>query len=84
MGKKVGEEAVWAFVKEEQPAFSVTNFNPALIFGPMHQKVKSAEALNFSSGVVYGIMTSADSPNGDGKVPNTMFPAYVRHLRCVI
>ena len=32
--KKEAELAVWRFVEEEKPPFSVTVFLPALIFGP--------------------------------------------------
>lgn len=75
VGKKVGEEAIWKFVKEEKPKFHISVFLPALIFGPMAQGVSSIKKLNFSMGLVNSILNSGKSETGF--VPNTMFPAYV-------
>lgn len=76
MGKKVAEEALWKFVEEEKPSFTVTNFMPPLIFGPMEQKVASAEKINFSNSQIQAILNSAKAEGG--KVPSTIFPGYVR------
>lgn len=75
VGKKLAEKALWQFVEEEKPSFSVTNFMPPLIFGPMLQKVPNVEKINFSNNLIRGIMNSALAEGG--KVPNTMFPGYV-------
>ena len=75
VGKKVGEEVLWKFMKDEKPKFQVSVFLPTLIFGPMQQKVDSIEKLNFSMGQVYGILNSGKSETGT--VPNTAFPGYV-------
>lgn len=77
VGKKVGEQALWKFIEEENPAFTVTNFNPALLWGPPLQHVQDVQHLGVSSSLLYSIMTSAES--ADGKVPQTMFPGYVSY-----
>lgn len=41
----------------------------------MLQYVKSADQANFSTSLIYQIMNSAK--NGNGAVPNTMFPGYI-------
>jgi len=79
VGKKVAEEAIWKFVKEEKPSFSVTNFMPPLIFGPVLQKIESVDKVNFSTKLIYNIMNSAKDNNGT--VPSTMFPGYVSTKR---
>lgn len=78
VGKKLGEKAIWKFVDEEKPAYSVTNFCPPLLWGPLLQHVPDTKSLNLSSNVVWAVMTSANSESG--KVPQTLFPAYVRIL----
>ncbi|KAJ5440239.1 uncharacterized protein N7458_011237 [Penicillium daleae] len=75
VGKKVAEEAVWKFVKDERPLFSVTNFMPPLIFGPPLQKVETITKLNFSTMQIYSIMNSAQT--GSGTVPATAFPGFI-------
>jgi nucleoside-diphosphate-sugar epimerase len=75
VSKKVGEEAIWKFVKEEKPNFWVTVFCPGLIFGPMEQKLNGIDGVNFSMGLVWSILNS-EKGNG-GVVPNTMANAYV-------
>ena len=78
VGKKLAEEAIWKFVKDEQPSFTVTNFMPPLIWGPMHQPVKDIGRINFSNGLIGGIMDSKSSEGG--KVPNSAFPGCVSCL----
>ncbi|KAJ9616363.1 hypothetical protein H2200_000081 [Cladophialophora chaetospira] len=75
VGKKLAEEAIWKFVKEEQPSFTVTNFMPPLIWGPMLQPVKDVGRINFSNGLIGAIMDSKSSEGG--KVPNTAFPGSI-------
>lgn len=71
-GKKEAELALWKFVKEESPKFTVTVFLPALIFGPVIQPVKSVEKLNYSSNVLYGLFNGSNT-----SVPPTTFPSYI-------
>jgi nucleoside-diphosphate-sugar epimerase len=72
--KKEAELAVWSFVKNDKPNFTVTVFLPALIFGPPIQPVKNAKSLNFSSATFYSLFSGENS----GKpVPATMFPSYI-------
>ena len=72
-GKKEGELAVWNFVKEHHPPFTVTVFLPALIFGPpiepLHGGVKG---LHYSAGVIYSLMNGTYD-----KIPDTTFPSYI-------
>ncbi|KIW11811.1 hypothetical protein PV08_09083 [Exophiala spinifera] len=76
VGKKLAEKALWQFVQDEHPSFTVTNFMPPLIFGPMEQNVTSVDKVNFSNSQILAIMNSATSSD-DKKVPTTMFPAYI-------
>ena len=62
-------------MKTEKPHFTVAVFNPPLLFAPMLQYVKSADKANFSTSLIYQIMNSAKSENG--QVPNTMFPGWI-------
>lgn len=82
VGKKVGEEAIWKFVKEEKPKFGVVVFLPGLIFGPMQQSVKGIDRINFSMQQVHSILNSGKSDGG--KVPGTMFPAYVSRSQSLL
>ncbi|KIY02364.1 uncharacterized protein Z520_02502 [Fonsecaea multimorphosa CBS 102226] len=75
VGKKLAEQALWKFVEEENPSFTVTNFMPPLIFGPMLQKVAGVEKINFSNGLIYAIMNSKKSESG--KVPATASPGCI-------
>lgn len=75
MGKKLAEKALWDFVEREKPQFTVTNFMPPLIFGPMEQKVDSADKLNFSTSQIQSILNSGKAEGG--KVPATAFSGYV-------
>ncbi|EXJ61994.1 hypothetical protein A1O7_02426 [Cladophialophora yegresii CBS 114405] len=68
-------KAIWKFVKEEQPSFTVTNFMPPLIWGPMLQPVKGIGRINFSNSLIKAIMESKSSETG--KVPNTAFPGRI-------
>ncbi|ETI19921.1 hypothetical protein G647_08936 [Cladophialophora carrionii CBS 160.54] len=68
-------KAIWRFVKEERPSFTVTNFMPPLIWGPMLQPVKDIGRINFSNSLIKAIMDSKSSETG--KVPNSAFPAWI-------
>jgi nucleoside-diphosphate-sugar epimerase len=72
VAKAEGEKAIWKFVEEEKPAFSVTNLLPCLIFGPPLQPVQSLKKINYSNDVFYSLF------NGTYEVtPDTSFPSYV-------
>lgn len=75
VGKKIAEEALWKFIEDEKPSFTITNFMPPLIFGPMAQKVAGVDKINFSSSQIQSILNSAKAE--DKKVPSTIFPGYV-------
>lgn len=73
VGKKVGEKAIWDFMENEKPSFTVTNFMPPLIMGPPLQRVKDLSNINFSVSFIYHCFDGTTDT-----VPTTMFPAYVR------
>ncbi|KAJ7679158.1 NAD-P-binding protein [Mycena polygramma] len=66
--KAHAEKAVWNFVKEEKPAFSVTSIVPPVILGEAAQPFTSMADINQSSSVLWRIV---DAP----VMPAT--PAYV-------
>lgn len=68
--KTLAEKALWNFIKEENVNFTGTAINPPIVFGPILQEVKSSEALNTSSSVLYQLLTSKP---GD-KVANLVCP----------
>ncbi len=72
-GKKEGELAIWDFVKTEKPAFAITVFLPALIFGPPIQAIHGGvKGLNYSSNVIYNLFNGTNA-----EVPATSFPSYI-------
>ncbi|EHK96260.1 putative uncharacterized oxidoreductase [Glarea lozoyensis 74030] len=72
VAKAESEKAIWKFVKEEKPVFSVTNLLPCLIFGPPLQPVQSLKKINYSNDVFYSLF------NGTYEVtPDTSFPSYI-------
>jgi nucleoside-diphosphate-sugar epimerase len=71
-GKKEAELAIWKFVKDESPSFTVTVFLPALIFGPPIQPVRSIKGLNYSSNAFYELWNGSYT-----SVPPTTFPSYI-------
>lgn len=72
VAKAESEKAIWKYVKEEKPAYSVTVLLPALIFGPPIQPVKSLKKINYSTDTFYSLF------NGTHEVtPPTTFPAYI-------
>jgi nucleoside-diphosphate-sugar epimerase len=69
-GSKVfAEKALWDFIKNEKPNFQATSILPPYIFGPIIGDVKSPDALNTSSAVMYKVLT--------GKIPQTYFAEFV-------
>ncbi|KIW70303.1 hypothetical protein PV04_02588 [Phialophora macrospora] len=75
VAKKLAEETIWKFIKEDKSSFTVTNFMPPLIWGPMLQPVKDVGRINFSNSLIGGIMDSKSSETG--KVPSTAFPGWI-------
>jgi hypothetical protein len=73
VGKAEGEKAIWKFVEDEKPSFSVSVLLPGLIFGPPIQPVTNLKKINYSTDVFYSLF------NGTYEVvPPTSFPSYVR------
>ena len=70
--KKESELAAWEFIKTEKPAFGLTVFLPALIFGPPIQPIKDSKHLNFSVDVFYSLWDGRNET-----IPATMFPSYI-------
>jgi len=72
--KKEAELAIWDFIKEQQPSFSVTVLLPALIFGPPTQGITSTKQLNFSTGYSFSLFNGT---YGGKEMPGTIFPSYI-------
>ncbi|KAF4486964.1 Ketoreductase azaE [Colletotrichum fructicola Nara gc5] len=47
--KTFAEKAVWSFVENESPGFTLSTINPPLVFGPAVQELASFDALNTSN-----------------------------------
>jgi nucleoside-diphosphate-sugar epimerase len=72
VAKAEAEKAIWKYVAENKPHYSVSVLLPALIFGPPIQYVESLKKINYSSDVFYSLF------NGSYEVvPPTSFPSYV-------
>ena len=72
VAKAESEKAIWKYVEEEKPKYSVSVLLPALIFGPPIQPVKSLKGLNYSTGTLYELINGSHDV-----VPATTFPSYV-------
>lgn len=72
VSKKEAEEAIWAFVESNKPAFTVTVLLPALIFGPPIQPVTGVKHMNYSTDVLYSLINGTYE-----KVPPTSFGSFV-------
>jgi nucleoside-diphosphate-sugar epimerase len=72
--KKEAELAIWDFVKTEQPAFGITVFLPALIFGPpIHAITRPiSEGINFSNDLFHSLWNGKNAT-----IPQTAFPSYI-------
>lgn len=57
--KTEAEKAVWAFVKEKQPKYSVSVVNPVFVFGPQVFDEDAAGDLNVSNLVIDGVFKTA-------------------------
>jgi len=53
VAKAEAEKAIWKYVAENNPHFSVSVLLPALIFGPPIQYVESLKKINYSSDVFF-------------------------------
>jgi nucleoside-diphosphate-sugar epimerase len=72
VSKAEAEKAIWTFVSDHKPHFSVSVLLPALIFGPAIQPVRDLKKINFSTDRFYELF------NGSLEVvPPTAFPSYV-------
>ncbi|KAI3406290.2 hypothetical protein KGF56_000770 [Candida oxycetoniae] len=49
--KTFAERAVWDFVKNEKPKFTVTTIHPTYVLGPQAYEVKNKTQLNFSADI---------------------------------
>jgi nucleoside-diphosphate-sugar epimerase len=74
--KKFAEKAAWDIAGNAQ--FTLSTVCPPMVFGPPLHHVDSLEALNPSSGAVYGLMKKDGSSSKD--VPETAFPAVSRQV----
>jgi nucleoside-diphosphate-sugar epimerase len=75
VSKAEAEKAIWKYVEDEKPAYSVSVLLPALIFGPPIQPIKSVKKMNYSTDRLYELF------NGTFEVvPPTSFPSYVSTL----
>jgi len=75
VGKKEADKAVWKFMDENKPHFTVSIFLPALIFGPPIQPISNIKKINYSTDVFYSLF------NGSYEVtPPTSFGSYVCSL----
>ena len=73
VAKKEAERAVWNYVKEFHPKYSITFLLPPLIFGPPIQYISDIKRMNYSSAQFYGLWS------GENEVlPGTGFAGYVR------
>lgn len=72
--KKEAELAIWDFVKDQEPSFTVTVLLPALIFGPPTQGITSTKQLNFSTGYFFSLFNGTYAGQD---MPNTIFPSYI-------
>lgn len=72
VAKAESEKAIWAFVKENEPSFSVTVLLPGLIFGPPLQPIKNVNKINFSTDQFHSLF------DGSSEVtPPTAFTSFV-------
>jgi nucleoside-diphosphate-sugar epimerase len=72
VAKAEAEKAIWKFVEEEKPAFSVEVLLPGLIFGPPIQPITDIKHINFSTDVFYSLFNGSNE-----SIPDTPFPSYV-------
>jgi hypothetical protein len=72
VGKAEAEKAIWKYVEDQKPHYSVSVLLPSLIFGPPIQPIRSLKKINYSNDVFYSLF------NGTYEItPPTSFPSYV-------
>ncbi|CZR56737.1 related to flavonol reductase/cinnamoyl-CoA reductase [Phialocephala subalpina] len=72
VAKAESEKAIWKYVEENKPSYTVSVLLPSLIFGPPIHTVKDLKKINYSSDVFYSLF------NGTYEVvPETSFPSYI-------
>lgn len=72
VAKAEAEKAIWKYVSEEKPHYSVSVLLPALIFGPPIQPIGNLKKINYSNDVFYSLFNGAYEVT-----PPTSFPSYV-------
>lgn len=72
--KKEAELAIWDFVLNEKPKFTVTVLLPPLIFGPSTQVITSTKQLGISLSYFFSLFN--DTYAGKA-MPDTIFPSYI-------
>lgn len=72
VAKAESEKAIWKYVEEEKPHYSVSVLLPALIFGPPLQPVPDLKKINYSTDVLYSLFNGTYETT-----PSTSFPSYV-------
>ncbi|KAH7118494.1 hypothetical protein EDB81DRAFT_667914, partial [Dactylonectria macrodidyma] len=66
------EKAAWEFLEKEKPAFTLSTILPPLVFGPVSQRVNSANSLNTSNQFIYGFIAGP----AKGEIPPTINPIF--------
>ncbi|CZT13810.1 related to flavonol reductase/cinnamoyl-CoA reductase [Rhynchosporium graminicola] len=72
VAKAESEKAIWKYVEEQKPTYTVSVLLPALIFGPPIQPVASLKKINYSTDVLYSLFNGTYET-----VPDTSFPSYI-------
>lgn len=54
--KSLAEKAAWEYVASAKTSFDIATVNPAVIFGPPKQQVRSADQLNTSTAMFYNLL----------------------------
>ena len=72
VAKAESEKAIWKYVKNEKPSYSVSVLLPALIFGPPIQPITDLKKMNYSTDVFYSLFNGTYETT-----PPTSFPSYI-------
>lgn len=72
VAKAEAEKAIWKFVENTKPSYTVSVLLPALIFGPPIQPVSGLKKMNFSTDQFYSLFNGTH-----WCTPPTPFPSYV-------
>jgi nucleoside-diphosphate-sugar epimerase len=63
--KALSEQAMWDWVKREQPAFSLATIAPTWVFGPHVGGIANLQRLNESSAALWGLLNAKAIPPTD-------------------